>query len=50
MPKGFKIFSLATLAATSPPFCNAMAPITEYMVWASISSSPDVFKLRIYSL
>jgi hypothetical protein len=41
IPNGFRTFSLATLAATSPPFCNAIAPIMAYVVWAKINSRPE---------
>lgn len=50
IPNGFKTLSLATLAATVPPFCNAMAPMIAYVVWARISSMPDALRLFIYTL
>ena len=50
IPNGFKTFSLATLAATVPPFCKAMAPMMAYVVWARISSRPDALRSFTYTL
>lgn len=46
-PSGLKIFSLAVLAATSPPLCNANAPTILYSVWAITTSIPDASKLSL---
>lgn len=45
IPRGFNILSRATLVATSPPFCNAIAPIIAYSEVASTSSRPDFSRL-----
>lgn len=41
IPNGFKTFSLATRAATSPPFCRAIAPIIAYNEVVRTTSIPD---------
>lgn len=41
IPNGFRIFSLATLVAISPPFCNAIAPIIAYNDVVSTTSIPE---------
>lgn len=45
IPKGFKMRSLATRAATSPPFWSEMAPIMAYSDVVRTTSIPDPFKL-----
>ena len=49
MPRGFKILSLVTCAATSPPFCKAIAPITAYIVVVRTASIPDPSKFCGYT-
>ena len=49
MPSGFKILSFVTCAATSPPFCKAIAPITAYIVVVRTASIPDPSKFCGYT-
>ena len=41
IPNGFRTFSLATRAATSPPFCKAIAPMIAYNEVVRTTSIPD---------
>src|SRR5947199_4168136 len=43
-PRGFNIFSFTTLAATAPPFSNAMAPIIAKRDSAATVSTPEPFR------
>ena len=47
-PNGLKILSLTVLAATSPPLCNANAPIILYIVCASTVSIPLPCRLSLF--
>jgi hypothetical protein len=47
IPNGFNTRSLATFAATSPPFCNPIAPIMAYSEVVSTTSMPEFSKLSI---
>lgn len=43
MPNGLRTFSLATLFATSPPFCSAKAPMMAIKDCDRTTSIPEVF-------
>lgn len=47
-PSGCSTLSLAALPATSPPLCNANAPMIEYTVCANTVSIPLPCKLSLF--